>query len=123
VAKYLREPAPAELREKQQAHLRKWCHRVDGTSSKQVADVIARALKENEGRKNLRLNLADHRRGGELKLFPVLYTPYTYFPLPHDIYILSGSKKPSRKMAIYRKSISPAEVREAAALVESCVQG
>jgi surface carbohydrate biosynthesis protein len=119
VEEALTHPTPPVLRDRQQAHLEKWCGAVDGTSARQVAQIIA--LENHPQNKRLRLGVGDYRRGLKLKAYRAIGKPYTYFPLHQLTHALFRSDKAySRKMAIYRKSISPVEVRQAMAMVEHC---
>jgi surface carbohydrate biosynthesis protein len=119
VAEALKQPAPAALKERQQEHLRTWCGPMDGASAKRVARIIADAVKAQPA-KAMRLKLSDYRRGWKLLAYGMINQPYTFFPVHLFLEKLSGKKTPTRKTGIYKKSITPSEVREAAALLESC---
>ncbi|MEP6662293.1 MAG: surface carbohydrate biosynthesis protein [Verrucomicrobiota bacterium] len=110
IEKQLAEPDQREHAEVRHAHLAKWCHSPDGVASARVAKRIVEALDKRRASKTIRLNFHDHRRALKLKTFQAIGQPYTFFPLQQMKRRLTGSKKYSKKMLLYDKSIRPREV-------------
>lgn len=108
---------PPDLLAARRRHLAKWCHTSDGASCQRLAALIARAVKEKQPADWSRLNATDRRRGAKLKLLHMLGLAYHFDPLmPAKLRLNRG--RYAIKCHAYEKSIKPADVREARALLQ-----
>lgn len=109
---------PKNPPENRHRHLQKWCHSPDGTSCLQLARLIDRALRDQPPADWSRLDGVDHRRGFKLRFLKGLSLPYHFNPFLG----IKSRLLPQRyaiKSFAYRKSIKPADVREAQRRLEA----
>lgn len=110
-------PVPERLAADRLDHLREWCDAPDGTSSERMARTIADMIRSKRETDWGRLTVKDHRRGVKLRLLRSLGLPYTYDPF---LFIKKHVKKSkyTLKEYNYQKTIKPADVEKAYALLE-----
>ena len=117
IRRILAQGEPPAILATRRRHLAKWCHTSDGASCQRLAALIARAVKEKQPADWSRLNATDRRRGTKLKLLHNLGLAYHFDPLmPVKLRLNRG--RYAIKHHAYEKSIKPADVREARALLQ-----
>ncbi len=114
----LRKPQDAAKMETRREHLEKWCSRLDGDSSLQVASIAADAIKRKKPADWSRLTLRDYRRGWKLKLYGAIGQAYHFDAFLKLKQLVFGSKYAFKRMT-YEKSIKPGDVRKAREILEN----
>lgn len=110
----LANPDQSEHLEGRNAHLRKWIHNPDGRSAERAADAILQSIKNRSQPKNIRLSLADRRRGLKLRLLSTMDEPYNSRPKHYLKHLLFGQKgNQTIRYRNYLKAIRPSEVMDA----------
>jgi surface carbohydrate biosynthesis protein len=100
------------------AHLAKWCAGAGGNATERIADIIAARLAAQPEPDWSRLGLADRRRGLKLKALQKLGKAYHYKPLLGlRGRVLGGRHK--LKAYNYAKAVTPKDVKQALALLDS----
>ena len=117
IRRLLKEFNPASPPVQRLAHLKKWCHSMDGASCKSVATVITDAVARIPEPDWSQLTANDYRRAVKLKLLRAFGLPYHFNPfLP-----LKRALRPQKyavKSFAYSKSIRPRDVAEARLKIE-----
>jgi len=112
VEEALAHPDQSEFLAGRQAHLRKWCHTIDGNSCQLVANTVQRALVDHPSPDWSRLTASDYRRALKLKLTRAMGEAYHYDPLMGLKHFLAPKRYAVKRFA-YEKSIKPSDVAEA----------
>ena len=110
VERALKEPVSAEIRERRRAHLEKWCGNPTGRSSLLFANSIVDALKSKRASDSTKLDGADRRRAIKLNGYRRINQGYQV----RSTLTVEHWLQPQRyaiKVAAYKKSIKPQEVR------------
>ena len=113
----LAHPDQAAKQAMRTAHLQKWCDAPSGRASAKIAEAVAQFLQARPAPDWSQLGLADRRRAAKLNLLRKFNLPYHFDPMLAAKSRLLGGKHRIRAFA-FRKSIRPADVRQARRMIE-----
>ncbi|MCX8157163.1 MAG: hypothetical protein N3J91_12080 [Verrucomicrobiae bacterium] len=120
VEQVLQNGMPLDLREKQRAHLARWCHTPDGHSAEKMAALIADMLARTPEPDWSQLNWTDRRRHWKWQLTHLVDQPYHYDPSLAAKHWFWPARYRIKHLS-QRKAIRPSEVQAMRRQIEACV--
>jgi len=118
VREQLSDFGPNHTHDRRVKHLKKWCHHLDGQSSRMLAETVAEALRDGGEPDWSRLTFGDHRRAWKLHFMRLLGLPYHYDPFLPLKRLVRPAKHAMKYLAL-SKSICPRDVAKMATRIES----